>query len=101
MFKLLNLINKTLEYCYYSLFILTPLIMTSITSELFEFNKMLFIYLAAILILFIWLLKMILIKKIIIKKSYLDIPIWLFFLSQLISTFLSIDFHTSIFGYYG
>jgi len=75
--------------------------MASNTSELFEFNKMLFIYLVAILIFFIWSLKMILVKKIIIKKTFLDIPIWLFLLSQLISTFFSIDFHTSVFGYYG
>jgi len=99
--RLINYINKFLEYSYLSLFFITPLIMTSVTSELFEFNKMLFIYFAAIFILFGWLLKMILIKKIIIKKTYLDIPIYLFFFSQLISTFLSIDFHTSIFGYYG
>jgi O-antigen ligase len=62
---------------------------------------MLFIYLATLFILFLWLTKMILLKKIILKKSFWDIPILLFFLSQLLSTFLSIDFHTSIFGYYG
>jgi hypothetical protein len=62
---------------------------------------MLFIYLVTLFILFLWLTKMILLKKIILKKSFCDIPILLFFLSQLLSTFLSIDFHTSIFGYYG
>ncbi len=100
-FHLNNYINKLLKYSYYSLFLLTPLIMTSVTSELFEFNKMLFIYLVTLFILFLWLTKMILLKKIILKKSFCDIPILLFFLSQLLSTFLSIDFHTSIFGYYG
>ncbi len=75
--------------------------MTSITSELFEFNKMLFIYVITILVTFFWFFKIILIKKIIVKKTYLDIPILIFFISQLISTFVSIDVHTSIFGYYG
>ena len=34
------------------------------------------------------------------KKTFLDIPILLFFISQLISTYYSIDPHTSFFGYY-
>lgn len=40
-------------------------------------------------------------RKIILKKTPLDIPIILFFLSQLISTIFSLDRHTSFFGYYG
>ena len=75
--------------------------MTKSTSELFEFNKMLFIYASTVLIAFFWLLKMITNKKIILKKTPLDIPIVIFFISQLISTLVSIDIHASIFGYYG
>lgn len=75
--------------------------MTKSTSELFEFNKMLFIYASTVLIVFFWFLKMIVNRKIILKKTPLDIPILIFFLSQLISTVTSIDRHTSIFGYYG
>lgn len=71
------------------------------TSEIFEFNKMIFIYLSTVNILFLWLIKMIIHKKILIKKTFLDIPILLFLFSQLLSTFFSIDQHTSIFGYYG
>jgi len=99
--KLFVFLNKALEFCYYSLFIFTPLIMTSITSELFEFNKMLFIYLITTLTLFFWLVKMVVANKIIIKKTFFDIPILIFFLSQLLSTLFSVDRHTSIFGYYG
>jgi O-antigen ligase len=44
---------------------------------------------------------MIIYKKIIIKKKVFDIPIFLFLLSQILSTIFSIDRHTSIFGYYG
>jgi O-antigen ligase len=62
---------------------------------------MLFIYAATVLISFFWLLKMIVNKKIILKKTFLDIPIVLFFLSQIVSTIFSIDRHTSVFGYYG
>ena len=75
--------------------------MASITSELFEFNKMIFIYIITILVSFFWLLKMIINKTIILKKSFLDIFIILFLISQILSTVFSIDRQTSLFGYYG
>ena len=71
--NLLYYIDKLILYSFYSLFFLTPLLMSSVTSELFEFNKMIFIYLVTVLIVFIWILKMILLKKIILKKT--NIPI--------------------------
>ncbi len=97
----LSLPDKILSYLYLLLFFITPLIMFSFTSELFEFNKMIFIYLITAFVGFFWLLKMIIFKKIIIKKTPFDIPIILFLISQVLSTFFSIDRHTSIFGYYG
>lgn len=71
------------------------------TSEIFEFNKMLFIYLATFFTVALWIFRMIIYKKIIIKKTILDIPISLFLISQIVSTIISIDKHVSIFGYYG
>lgn len=94
-------LDKLILYSFYSLFFLTPLLMSSVTSELFEFNKMIFIYLITVLIVFIWILKMILLKKIILKKTILDIPIIIFLCSQILSTIFSIDRHTSLYGYYG
>ena len=95
------MIDQIISFLYRALFFVTPLIMTKSTSELFEFNKMLFIYTSTVLIAFFWFLKMVLNKKIILKKTFLDIPIVIFFLSQIISTVFSLDRHTSIFGYYG
>ncbi len=94
-------IDAILRVLYYSLFFFTPLVMTSVTSELFEFNKMLFIYLIAVLVGFFWFLKMLLAKKIIIKKTAFNIPLILFLVVISISTIFSIDVHTSVFGYYG
>jgi len=99
--KLSIMIDKIISLLYSALFFITPLIMARSTSELFEFNKILFIYAATVLIAFFWFLKMVLFRKIILKKTPLDIPIVIFFLSQLISTVISLDIHTSIFGYYG
>ncbi|MCL4385686.1 MAG: O-antigen ligase family protein [Cyanobacteria bacterium] len=101
MSKVLNLLNQIIKWLYIGLFFLTPLLMASFTSELFEFNKMMFIYLITLLIIFFWSLKMILTKKIIIKRTPFDIPIILFLSSQILSTIFSIDVQTSVFGYYG
>ncbi len=97
----ISIIDKAIHFSFYSLFFFTPLLMASVTSELFEFNKMLFIYFIAILVSFAWIVKMIFAKKIIIKKTPLDIPIIIFLASQILSTIFSIDRHTSLFGYYG
>ncbi len=90
-----------IQLLYYSLFLLAPLIMSKDTSELFEFDKMIFIYIVTVGILFFWVLAMIRNKKIIWKKTPLDIPILLFLASEILSTVFSIDRQTSFFGYYG
>ena len=95
------MIDQIIQLLYSALFFITPLLMTKSTSELFEFNKMLFIYGSTVLVAFFWITKMVINKKIILKKTPLDIPIVIFFLSQLISTVTSLDIHTSFFGYYG
>jgi O-antigen ligase len=71
------------------------------TSELFEFNKLLFIYFSTLTVAFVWGVRMIIEKRIILRRTVLDIPILIYLASQIISTIFSIDIHTSIFGYYG
>ncbi len=94
-------IDNILRFLYGSLFFLTPLIFAPMTSELFEFNKMIFIYLITLFVSFFWLLKMILSKKIFFRKTPLDIFLIIFLFSQVLSTILSLDRHSSFFGYYG
>jgi O-antigen ligase len=72
-----------------------------VNSELFEFNKMLFVYTLATFIGAIWVLRSLQEQKIVIKRTPLDIPLAIFFVSQIVSTIFSIDQHTSFFGYYG
>ena len=95
------MIDQFIQFFFNLLLFVVPIIMSKSTSELFEFNKMLFIYAITVLISFFWIIKMILAKKIILKKTPLDIPIVVFLLSQTISTIFSMDRHTSFFGYYG
>lgn len=59
-----------------------------------------FVFGMSLAIAFLWGAKMIIRKRFEIRKTPLDIPILLFLLSQIISTVLSVDQHTSFWGYY-
>ncbi len=91
---------KILRASFYLLFIFTPLLFTPYNNELFEFNKMLLTYGLTVLIVSAWLWRMVDSRQLIFKKTLLDIPLLLFLASQILSTFFSIDPHTSIWGYY-
>ncbi len=47
-----------------------------------------------------WAVRCIIERKFLFRRTILDIPLLIFLGSQLISTALSIDFYTSVFGYY-
>jgi len=94
------MLDKVIKFSFYLLFFLTPLIWTPLNFELFEYNKMMFVYLLTGIITTFWILKMCNKKTLLIKKTPLDIPLLLFLGSQILSTIFSIDPHTSLFGYY-
>lgn len=91
---------KVIRQLFYTLFFVTPLVLWPFTSEVFEFNKMFFVYLMTILIATTWAVRAFSIKKFEIAKTPLDLPIILFLISQIISTIISINPHTSMWGYY-
>ncbi|MFH1561073.1 MAG: O-antigen ligase family protein [Patescibacteria group bacterium] len=92
--------DKIILIAYCLLFFLTPLIVSPLSFELFEFGKMIWVYLITILIAWAWVMKMLDQKKIIFVSSFWDRPLLIFLLSQVLATVVSIDQHTSIFGYY-
>ena len=93
-------INSAIKYSFYALFFLVPLIMWPDTYELFEFNKMWFVFVISVFIAFLWGTKMVVQKRFELRRTPLDIPILLFLASQIISTIISIDPHVSFWGYY-
>jgi len=95
-----KLTSKIIEYSFYALLVIVPLILTPYNYELFEFNKMLTVYFFTVIISISWLIKNIINSKLIFKRTPFDIPLILFFFSQLLSTVFSIDPHTSLWGYY-
>lgn len=92
--------QKIIQALFSILFFLVPLILWPFTSELFEFNKMVVVYLLTISIVTVWIIRMIYEKKFIFSRTILDIPLLVFLASQLISTVISIDPQTSLLGYY-
>ncbi len=92
--------RKIIFYLFAFLIFFVPIVLWPYTSEVFEFNKMVLIYILTTLITAAWVIKCVIEKKFLFRRTILDIPLLIFFVSQLISTILSIDFYTSVFGYY-
>lgn len=92
--------KKAIPILFNILFFFIPLVVFPKTSELFEFNKMVSTYILTVLIVSVWVVKMIYYKKVIFRRTILDVPLLLFVFSQVVSTIVSIDPTTSLFGYY-
>ncbi|MFA5933542.1 MAG: O-antigen ligase family protein [Microgenomates group bacterium] len=92
--------QKILTYSFYILFFFTPLFWTPYNFELFEYNKMMLVYLLTTLVSTVWVWEMIKRKSLILKSTPLDIPILLFLGANILSTVFSIDPHVSWWGYY-
>ncbi|MFZ5377030.1 MAG: O-antigen ligase family protein [Patescibacteria group bacterium] len=98
--SLFNFAHLALQFSFQLMFLVTPFVFTWVNDELFEFNKMLFVYGLTALTTSLWLSKMVLAKKIIYRHHWLNFLPLLFLLSQVISTLFSIEPRTSFFGYY-
>jgi len=57
-------------------------------------------YILTLLIVCTWIFKSIIKRKVIFSRTILDIPLLIFLATQLLSTLISVDVRTSIFGYY-
>ena len=97
---MITVLSRIIPAFFYALFFAVPLVLWPFTSELFEFNKMVFVYLLTLLITASWTARMIQEKKIIFRRTILDIPLLIFLGSQILSTVFSIDTRTSMLGYY-
>lgn len=89
-----------IPFLFYLLFFCVPLIVYPNTFELFEFNKMIFVYILTVLIVGLWVIKSVKSKKFIFRRTIFDIPLLIFLGSQVLSTIFSVDVRTSLLGYY-
>lgn len=92
--------RKAVLFLFHLLFLLVPLFFTAYNDELFEFNKIILTYVLTAGIVGCWFARMITERQWIWKKTPFDLPIGIFYCSQVLSTVFSIHPHTSIFGYY-
>ncbi len=96
--------DKRLLYGYFAVIlagiVITPLIFSLNNQELFEFPKMLIVYVVSALATTLWLARTILKKSWILPTSALNLSMLFFVFTQLLSTAFSIHPYTSIFGYY-
>lgn len=98
------LLDQILERVYFALIFLgiitVPLLFTLTTQELFEFPKILAVYFLAIITTSIWLGRMIITKRLIVSRSFIDLAVIIFLITQLLATLFSSHPYTSIYGYY-
>jgi putative inorganic carbon (HCO3(-)) transporter len=92
--------HKLILGLYCALMFAVPLVLWPFTSEVFEFNKIVLTYLFTVGITATWMARMVAERKLIFRRTLLDIPLLVFLSSQVISTLVSVDFYTSLFGYY-
>ena len=92
--------TTAINWLFSLLILFLPFVFSWLTDELFEFNKMIFVYIFALLISGLYLARMIYNRRLIWKKTPLNWPIGLFLLSQIISTIFSMHPRTSWLGYY-
>ncbi len=102
--NLIDICDRIIRSCFYFLFILTPFLFnpsrTFPSFELFEWNKMIFVYCLTVIVVTAWVVKMITARKFIFHRTPLFWPLILLLTVQIIATVFSIDPHLSIWGYY-
>lgn len=93
-------LQKIIFILFAILLFFVPLVLWPFTSEVFEFNKMVLVYILTTLIAGVWTTRMIIERKFIFRRTLLDTPLLFFIGTQFVSTILSIDPLTSWLGYY-
>ncbi len=99
--RLSAIVNSLFNFIPIGLAFLMPVFFLSTTSEFFEFNKLTLLAIATILLVLAWTYRIIETKKVGVTKSLVDLPLFLFIVSVVLSTIFSINKTTSIFGSQG
>ncbi len=92
--------QRIIVWLYHLILVTVPLFFSFQTDELFEFNKMILVYLLTVLIAGVWCWRMIDERRLIFANHWLNWLIVLFLGSQIVSALTSIHPYTSWLGYY-
>ena len=85
---------------YALLLIAVPLLMSTTSSEMFEFPKMMAMYSLSLLITSLYVLGIVF-GRLTFRSNRLIFYLMLWLVTQTVATAFSIDWYTSVFGYYG
>ena len=99
--RISSVINGLFNILPIALSFLMPVFFLATTSEFFEFNKLMLLAVATILLVLAWTFRIIETKKVGVTKSLIDLPLFLFMGSVVLSTVFSINKTVSIFGSQG
>lgn len=97
----LSKFNKVINFCLYALVLLTPILFLSLTSDVREFNKQALIFLAVVIMLGVWIIKILTTRRVSWVKTSLDYILLAYLGVYLVSSLSSIDKASSFLGYYG
>ena len=93
--------NKVINFCLYALVLLVPLLFSSLTPEVREFNKQNLLFFAVVVMLGVWVVRLLTTRRISWVKTSLDFVLLGYLAVYLLSSFISIDKASSFLGYYG
>lgn len=97
--KASEILDKLIYITYLTAAVITPLIFTTKNTEIYEVPKMFFIYTAAAIVFFPTAVKFTIQHKITLPTDRATLAFAIFVVVQILSTFLSTDRYTSVFGY--
>ncbi len=93
-------IEKYIEISIIVIVLLTPIIFYTMTNDVFEINKMFILRFFTIFSLSLALIKFTLEKKVTLVKTNFDFPIVGYLIMSVITTFITKNFFTSVYGVY-
>ncbi len=93
--------NKLIHFCLYALLLLVPIFYTSFTSEALEFNKQNLLFLAVVVMLGAWVVKVLTTRHVSWVKTSIDYLVLAYLAVYAVSSFTSIDKVSSFLGYHG
>lgn len=93
--------NRVIRFFLLLTVFLTPLLFLPLSSEVREFNKQSWLFLAVVIMLAVWVIKILTTRTVSWVKTSLDYVVLAFLLIYLLSSLFSIDKASSFLGYYG
>lgn len=93
--------DRGIKICLHLAILIIPLLFTPLTFEAFELSKQTTLYVLAVVVFLLWLVKIIIAKQVTLAKTLVTIPILAYLVFYLVSALFSLDWFSSFFGFYG